>query len=114
MFDWVEAAGNFVQHFVIPLVSAYAIGAAGRWLARHGVIIDEAHYRAKLEDLLEDAVRAAEQKFGPKAGEEKRQAVLEHMLDLGYSKKEIDTALEAKVNTLYPNFPDPAVDADGE
>jgi len=108
MGDIAHQIGSWLWQVIVPTASSALVVAlfalARTYIAK---IADE-----RLRDLIMELVAAAEQIYGSGRGAEKKKFVLEELADRGAIR---DPALiEAAVRRLFPNFPDPATDADGE
>lgn len=77
--DWAEIVGTYLRDVILPLLGTLLAMAAIAYLRSLAARTEDDRLRAFIEEL----VRAAEQMFGPKAGEQKLKWVEEQARENG-------------------------------
>ena len=108
MGDIAHQIGQWMWQTIVPTAGAALLLAAFALARSYAAKIRD----ERLRELILQLVAAAEQIYGKGAGEEKKSYVLDELASRGAIRD--PALLEAAVNRLFPNFPDPATDADGE
>lgn len=109
----VDQVGQFFLKVALPILLTAVLGLAAAWIKEQTARIRNQRIREALDEAIERMVRAAEQLYGTGRGEEKFDYVMNRLHQEGLAKYADPSHIEAKVNRIFPNFPDPAPDADG-